>query len=140
MQLKPWLPKELTRYPVARKVLGVLAPVEPDAQGYKVLHRQKVISLIKKAKDLEPIKTYLNLPLEALNNPKDPEQVYQDLEDLAPEWRTPVHDLIMSLKNKTSLKEVFQALNLGQEEKSPPLKFREELEDLTLEEFLSLAV
>ena len=136
---QPWVPKQLMKYSRARKVLGVLAQGEPTAEQYKILHREKVTDLIRKAKDLEPIRTYLNLPLEELNDPKNPEAVYQDLEDLAPEWRKSVHELIMSLKNKTSLKEVMRKLNLGQEEPHPPLKFKKELSELTMEEFLELA-
>lgn len=141
MQQKPWIPAELKKYPRARKVLGVLASKEPNDLQFKDLHREKVIGLIKKAKSLEPIATYLNLPLSSLNNPKDPEAVYQDMEDLAPDWRRPVHELIMYLKTKkkADLQEIFKTLDLGNDREQTLKGFQRELFELTLEEFLELA-
>ena len=140
MALQPWIPEALKKYSKARKVLGVMATGEPTADQYQRLHREKVITLIRKAENLEPIETHLNLPLHYLNNPKDPEAVYQDLEDLAPEWRSPVHFLVMHLKGKEPMREVKERLELEQADLQTPVrKFRRELYELTLEEFLDLA-
>jgi hypothetical protein len=139
MQTKPWLPKELIQYERARKVLGVLAKGKPDAKMYRALFRKKVIDLISKAPDLYPIETELNLPLNYLNDPSDPEVVFLDLEDLAEGWRRPAHDLIMYLRGAAPVEDVAADLNLQAEEKAKPKDFRKELEDLTLAEFLHLA-
>ena len=138
MQRQPWVPKELLPYSRARKVLGVMVAGEPTADQYLNLARRKVVDLIAKAPDLYPIETFLNLPLNHLNDPTDPEVVYQDLEDLAPEWRIPIHDLSMHLQGKGTLQEVKGSLNLAGESKELG-NFRKELENLTLEEFLELA-
>ena len=139
--LKPWVPTQLLKYQRARKVLGVMCPREPNYQDYQALHREKVERLVAKAPNLEPIATYLNLPLSNLNNPKNPRAVYQDLEDQAPEWRRPVHDLIMFLKNgqKEDLQDIFEVLNLAKDKEPKEMSFQKELESLTLEEFLYLA-
>jgi integrase len=87
-EMKPWLPRELRRWPVARKVLGVL--VKPDekvnGENYLRLHDRKMYRLLdKKGED----------PQEVLDSLFPEGHLYQEglterkKETLAKGWREP---------------------------------------------------
>ena len=147
--MNAWLPNELKKYPVARKVLGVLLPpywkngMKMDASRYKSLYRQKLIDLVKRTPDYRMwMETYLGSgSVWLLSEKASPEEVMWNLLD-NDDLGHPYGTLFMYLDRRASLEDVKEVWDLEDEyeEKVSEKEFVRELKNLDLGEYLELAV
>ena len=137
--MNAWLPEALKKYPVARKVLGVLLPPywkngkDMNPVWYRSLYRWKLIDLVKRTPDYRMcMERHLGAgSVYFLPEKADPELVVENLLD-NDALGHPYGRLSLYLRGKSSLEDVKDDLELEEEdvEKVSEREFVKELKNL----------
>jgi hypothetical protein len=148
MARRAWCPKGLMQYNRARQVLGVFLPEgkeeDPSPEKYSLLYDQKVEALIQQDPDwLETLETELETRAWYYLRKTDPIETITANMKLDSRWTHPRSAVMSFLGNQRTLDHVKDYLAIDQESEKSLVgreAFRKELEELTLTEFLELAI
>jgi hypothetical protein len=142
-RLQAWLPKELREYGVARKMLGVLVPetAKVNGENYLLYLEEKLRKLLENEENPDHyLEDFLGEGAGTLKGWKV-DELLEFLKGHAL-WSSAPLNLALYLRGKLPLDEVKASLYLPEkaeeENEISPEEFKEELEELSLAEFLEL--